>query len=113
MPAAAAAVLSTLVLGLSAAAGTASAGTPRPILQLRATAPLSIEGRGFAAGELVQIVSVAAGTQQTRAAVASKQGRLRVRFVLHVGRCADLTVRAVGSLGSRAVLRRAAACKKK
>ncbi|MEJ7567100.1 MAG: hypothetical protein WKF41_02440 [Gaiellaceae bacterium] len=111
MPATAA-MLAALVLGPTAGAVSTDAGTTRPILQLRATAPLSVEGRGFVFGESIRVVAVTTGAQQTRTATASKLRRLKVRFALRLGRCAEATVRAVGSLGSRTVLRRDGACKK-
>ncbi|MBA2296747.1 MAG: hypothetical protein H0W14_01760 [Actinobacteria bacterium] len=102
------ALLAALVLGLPA-----SAATERPILRLAATAPLAVEGRGFVGAENVQLVAVGARAQQTRTVVASKKGRLRVRFQLRARRCEEVTVRAVGSLGSRAVLHREGDCKKR
>ena len=115
MPTAAAAALATLALGLTVNAGARElrAGEPvraRPLLQLKAIAPLEIAGQGFGSGEVVRLVVVTEGLQRTRTAIASAKGALRMRFELRVERCAELTVRAAGSLGSRAVLRRSSSC---
>jgi len=110
MPTTVAAVLAALVLGLSADAAATGNRTDRPSLKLAGTAPLGVEGRGFAAGEVVRLVAVTAELRGARTAIASAKGLLRIRFELRVSRCAELTVRAVGSLGSRAVLHRGGAC---
>ena len=115
MPIAVAAVFITLVLGLTANADArdlrvGDPGRARPLLELEGTAPLEIAGRGFGSGEVVRLVAVTDGLQRTRTAIASAKGRLTMRFELRVRRCVELTVRAVGSLGSRAVLRRVESC---
>ncbi len=111
MPLKVAATLTALVLGLTPDVGGAANGAERPILTLVATAPLTVSGRGFGAGEVVRLVVATAGARGGRTAIASAKGVLRMRFDLGVPRCAELTVRAIGSHGSRAVLHRGAACK--
>jgi len=112
MPTAVAAVLAALVLGLATDAHAISALTGRPVLKLAGTAPLGIVGRGFAPGEVVRLVAVMGEQRGARTAIASARGFWRIRFELRVPRCAEVTVRAVGSLGSRAVLHRGGgACK--
>lgn len=111
MPTSVAAVLTSLFLGLTAGAEATSSRTRLPILKLAGAAPLAIEGRGFAAGEVVRLVAETRELRRTRTVIASVKGSLRIRFELRLPRCAELTVRATGSLGSRAVLHRSA-CKR-
>ena len=118
MPTAVAAAITTLVLGLTvhADARELRPGEParvRPLLQVRTVAPLEIAGQGFGSGEVVRLVVVTGRLERTRTAIASAKGRLTMRFDLSVTRCAELTVRAAGSLGSRAVLRRSNSCARK
>jgi hypothetical protein len=100
----AAAALAVLVLALPGW----SAGPRRATLLLRQTSPLVVRGEGFGVREQV---AVTAGTDRTVATVrATKSGRFTARFRLRVGRCTELTVRAVGSQGSRAILQREPGC---
>jgi hypothetical protein len=100
----AAAALAVLVLALPGW----SAGPRRATLLLRQTSPLVVRGEGFGVREQV---AVTAGTDRTFATVrATKSGRFTARFRLRVGRCTELTVRAVGSQGSRAILQREPGC---
>ena len=115
MPTAVAAVLATLVLGATrhADARALRAGEPgraRPLLQIKTFAPLEIVGQGFGSGEVVRLVVATAVRERTRTAIASAKGRLTMRFELSVERCAELTVRAAGSLGSRALLHHSSSC---
>ena len=118
MPTAVAAALATLVLGLTAHADARELrpGEParaRPMLQLRTVAPLEVVGQGFGSGEVVRLVVVTERLERTRTAIASAKGRLTMGFDLSVKRCAELTIRAAGSLGSRAMLRRSSSCARK
>ena len=112
MQTAAAAAIVALVLGLTAGSDAARTPEARAILAVAAPTPLAIEGRGFGVGEVVRLVARAGGIQSARTAIASAKGRFRIGFDLRVDRCADLTVRATGSQGSRAVLYRPGACKR-
>ncbi len=117
MPTSIAAALATLVLGLTghADARALRPGDPargRPLLQLRTVAPLEVVGQGFGSGEVVRLVVVTVRLERTRTAIASSKGRLTMRFDLSVKPCAQVTVRAAGSLGSRAVLRRSTSCER-
>lgn len=117
MPTAVAAALATLVLGLTvhADARALRPGEParaRPLLQLRTVAPLEVVGQGFGSGEVVRLVVATERLKRARTAISSAKGRLTMRFDLSVKRCAKLTVRAAGSLGSRAVLRRSNSCER-
>ena len=59
----------------------------------------------------MRLEAVAAGAKAERTTIASAKGRFRISLPLTVARCADVWVRAVGSAGSRAVLRRSGSCK--
>jgi hypothetical protein len=107
---AAAAVLAVLLL-LALPAGAAQ--PRRATLKLAGLAPLRVDARGFGAGERVVLTASAAGVQRMAAVVARKQGSFTAQFDLRLGRCAPLTVRAVGERGSRAVLQVHPRCDKK
>lgn len=96
---AAAAVL-VLVLALPAGA----AQPRRATLKLAALAPLVVKGRGFGKGERVVLTASAPSAQRMLGVVARRNGSFTARFDLRLGRCAPLTVRAVGVRGSRAIL---------
>jgi hypothetical protein len=101
----AAAALAVLVLALPGW----SAGPRRATLLLRQTSPLVVGGQGFGARERISVTATA--TSRTVETVrATKSGRFTARLRLRVGRCTELTVRAVGSEGSRAILQREPGC---
>ena len=106
MRAAAAAVL-MLVLALPAAA----AQPKRATLKLAGLAPLVVQGRGFGKGERVVLTAAAPNLQRTLGVVARRNGSFTARFGVRLGRCTPLTVRAVGVLGSRAILQLEPGCK--
>lgn len=108
MRAAAAAVL-VLVLALPAGA----AQPRRATLKLAALAPLVVEGRGFGKGERVVLTASASNAQRLLSVVARRKGSFTARFDLRLGRCASLTVRAVGARGSRAILQVEPGCRKR
>lgn len=106
MRAAAAAVL-VLVLALPAAA----AQPRRATLKLASLAPLVVAGAGFGRSERVVLTASAPNAQRTLALVSRRNGSFTARFRLRLGRCAPLTVRAVGSRGSRAILQVEPGCR--
>ena len=108
MRAVAAAVL-VLLLALPAAA----AQPRRATLKLADLAPLVVNGTGFGRGERVVLTASATNAQRTLGVVARRNGSFTARFGLRLGRCASLTVRAVGVRGSRAVLQVEPGCTKK
>jgi len=108
MRAAAAAVL-MLVLALPAAA----APPRRATLELASLAPLVVTGRGFGKLERVALTASAPSARRTLSVVARRNGSFTARFSLRLGRCATLTVRAVGVRGSRAILQFDPGCKTK
>jgi hypothetical protein len=84
----------------------ASGGKPRRAsLQLRSIDPVVVTGRGFASGEPVLLTARAGTTGRAVPLVAKRDGTFTARFRLHLGPCASLTVRAVGTRGSRAILK--------
>jgi hypothetical protein len=82
-------------------------------LHLASRSPLAVQGRGFGAGEPVSLTAATAGAVRTVRFNASREGRFRALFDLRVARCGRLLVRAIGGLGSRAVLQVEPGCKEK
>ena len=99
-----AALLLLLALGL-ALAGAAAAAPARPALSLADADPLALRGAGFAAGERVRVVLVAAGERRTRVVRATRRGTFRAVFpgVEMRDRC-SVFAWAVGARGSHAKL---------
>ena len=91
-----------LVLALVAPAGAAE--TRRATLALKTLAPLVVEGRGFIPRERVVMTANGSGARRILTIVSGRDGRFRARFRLSLGRCTELTVKAVGARGSRAIL---------
>lgn len=81
----------------------AAAPEGKALLRIADRHPLVVTGTGFRAGEVVQLTA-AAGATATARAKASVAGRFQAAFRLDVGRCARVTVLAVGSRGTRARL---------
>ena len=107
MRAAAAAVL-VLLLALPAGA----AQPRRATLKLDELAPLIVEGRSFGARERVVLTATAPSAQRMLGIVARRNGSFTARFALRLDQCTPLTVRAVGSRGSRAILQVEPGCKR-
>jgi hypothetical protein len=105
MRAAAAAVL-VLVLVLPATA----AQPKRATLKLAGLAPLVVKGRGFGKAERVVLTASAPSAQRKHGVIARRNGSFTARFDLRLRRCTPLTVRAVGVLGSRAILQVVPGC---
>jgi len=80
-------------------------------LQLAQRAPLTVDGRSFSRRESVTLTAAATGAVRTVLVRASKNGRFRTRFDLRLTRCSAFVVRAVGALGSRAILQVEPGCK--
>jgi hypothetical protein len=89
---------------------TAGGGESRPALRVVATAPVTVAGTGFAAGERVRLTLRAGRARpSTRTVDAGRDGRFRARFnaLLAVEPCSGtLVVTAAGSRGSRASWKR-------
>ena len=107
MRAAAAAVL-VLVLALPAGA----AQPRRATLKLVGLQPLVVKGMSFGKRERVGLTASAPGAQRILGVAADRSGAFTARFNLRLGRCDSVTVRAVGTRGSRAILQVEPACRK-
>ena len=86
-------------------AGAASAA-PRPTLLLASSRPVVVQGTGFRAHERIRVVASSAGEIWRRTVVATRKGSFSaVIGDMPLGRC-GLGVRAMGSRGSIATLKR-------
>jgi hypothetical protein len=102
-------IVATLGIALALALPGWAAPPRRATLNLTSVAPLVVRGVGFGRTEQVAVVASIPGTQQI-VHVTARRGRFAATFSLAVERCTALTVRAIGSLGSRAILQRDAGC---
>lgn len=109
MRSAAAVVVLVLVLALPAGA----AQPRRATLKLVALAPLVVEARGFGKREHVVLTASASASRRLLIVVARRDGSFTARFDLRLGKCAAITVRAVGARGSRAILQVEPGCDRK
>jgi hypothetical protein len=71
------------------------------------TPPTTLRGFGFRPHEHVRLVAVAGTTRSVRKVVASALGRFGVHVRGDVNACTGVSVTAVGSMGTRATLKRA------
>jgi hypothetical protein len=94
-----AAVIALCVAGLASASGN------QPVLKLLSSRPVTVRGQHFQAGERVRLVLL--GEQQDMVRVrATTAGSFQGVFAgTAEKRCTGFAVRAVGSLGSRALVR--------
>jgi hypothetical protein len=95
-----------LAVGLLAAAlgSVAAAGTSPPTIRVTHVRPLIIAGTHFRAGETVTVT--AAGSQHTVRRVVAQRGDFNVNLGgLVASRCLGLLILAVGSQGSKAMIR--------
>jgi hypothetical protein len=84
----------------------------RASLELRATDPVVVLGRGFAPREPVLLTATAGSIQRIVPLIARPNGTFKARFRLRLGRCARVTVLAVGTRGSRAILQFDPGCRR-
>ncbi len=106
--AAAVGFLLVLVLALPAFGAQPS----RASLELRSTNPVVVLGRGFVSREPVLLTATAGTIQRIVPLVARRNGTFKARFRLQLGRCAPVTVLAVGTRGSRAILQVDPGCRR-
>ena len=88
--------------------GQAFAATPKATLRLvDDTTPVTLHGTGFQPRERVRIVIVAGSAQSVRRTVATRVGRFVVKLEsVDVNACTALSIRALGSDGTKATLKR-------
>ena len=100
-----AAVVLAILLGVSACGGSDSGSGPASsaALTLAGTNPLTVRGSGFLPGESVRLELGSGATTRARA---TEQGSFRASFAAPVTRCDRVRVIAIGSKGSRVVLKR-------
>jgi hypothetical protein len=84
----------------------------RATLKLGSVAPLVVRGIGFGDGEHVAVTAAVPGEQHIIEVEARRNGRFAARFPLRLKRCTPLTVRAIGALGSRAILQVKPGCRR-
>lgn len=106
-------VFAAVVLALVLVLPSWAARPRRAQLDLTSVAPLVVRGIGFGAGERVAVIASYPGAQQIVNITARRNGGFRAVFTLAVTRCTPLTIRAVGGLGSRAILQAQPRCKQR
>ena len=102
-------VVVTVGVALALALPGAAAPPRRATLQLESVSPLVVRGQSFGRSERVAVVASQRGRQQI-VNLTARGGRFTAAFTLVVDRCKPLNVRAIGSLGSRAILQRDGSC---
>jgi hypothetical protein len=95
-------------LAAAGALGQAVAATPKATLRLiDDTTPVTLHGSGFQPREHVRIAVVSGTTQSMRRTVATRLGRFVVKLEsIDVNSCTGLSIRALGSDGTKATLKR-------
>jgi hypothetical protein len=102
-------VIAVVGVALALALPGSAAPPRRATLKLDSVSPLVVRGAGFGRGERVAVVANQPGTQQI-VNLTARRGLFTATFTREFDRCAALTIRAIGSLGSRAILQRDGAC---
>jgi len=101
-----------LVLVLVFALPALGAQPRRATLELRSTNPVVVVGRGFVSREPVLLTATSGSTQRIVPLIARRNGTFKARFRLQLGRCASVSVLAVGTRGSRAILQVDRGCRR-
>lgn len=97
-------VAATLLLSSLLLAATPALGAGRCAkLTLADTAPLTVKGTRFQAGERVKLV-VSRSVSISRVVRAGARGGFTVKFSVNLDRCGPLLIRAIGARGSRATV---------
>ena len=96
------------ILCATSALGQATAATTKATLRLiDDTTPATLHGSGFQPREHVRIVVVSGSSQSKTRTVATRLGRFSVRLEsVDVNTCTGLSIRAQGSDGTKATLKR-------
>jgi hypothetical protein len=99
-------VISILVLALPA-----WGAKPRPAaLKLDSVAPLVVKGSGFRPREAILLTATIGNRRRFAGPIARRDGTFVARFTVRITTCTNLLVRAVGSRGTRALLRARPEC---
>ena len=103
-----------LVITMLALALPAWGAKPRPAaLKLGSLAPLVVQGSGFRPREGI-LLTVTIGTRRRFAGpIARQNGTFVARFDVRITSCTNLTVRAIGARGTRAILKARPECEPK
>jgi len=96
--------LCAIAVASSAASGLGATGQGRPVLGVSGTSPFEVRGAGFRSGERVQVLLAVNGSRYERSTVAARDGTFRASFRATLGPCGRFTLRAFGSMGSRALV---------
>jgi hypothetical protein len=100
------AALGLVVLALAPAVGAGVA----PSVRVATTKPFVVNGKHFERGETVRVITQLRG-RHVRIVKAGKKGAFTAKFLrLKVTNCSGFYVRAIGSKGSRAYVRRISDC---
>jgi hypothetical protein len=100
-------VVLVLLAGLLAASAAYGGVTTSPSLRLLSSKPFVVQGKGFHKAERVRVTLVANGETQRRTTRASRTGVFQTDFgTVPLGRCGGFSVRAAGTKGSVAALKR-------
>jgi hypothetical protein len=103
----AAAAVAAAGLALSLAALSAgSSSSQHPALRLVETSPLHLAGVHFRSHERVRVTVTVSRARNARILHASGDGSFLARLAFRAGRCSAMRAVAVGSAGSRAMLKR-------
>jgi hypothetical protein len=106
-------IVATIGVALALALPGWAAQPRRATLKLETVAPLVVRGVNFGAREQVAVIAATPAGQRIVNIRARSNGRFVAAFGLSLERCAPLTIRAIGSLGSRAILQVEPRCKKR
>jgi hypothetical protein len=90
------------------ALGQTAAATPKATLRLVDDAPpVTLHGSGFQPREHVRILVIADSSQSVKRTIATRLGRFVVKLTaVDLNACTGLSIRAVGSDGTKATLKR-------
>ncbi|HEY2939258.1 MAG TPA: hypothetical protein VGJ27_05565 [Gaiellaceae bacterium] len=85
--------------------GAGSTSSEHPSLRLLKAAPVTLAGSHFRSSERVRVTVTVVGARSARVVRASGKGSFVAGFTTGAGRCSTVRAVAVGTAGSRAVLK--------
>ena len=92
-----------VILGITVV-GAATAKAPRPTLGITAMAPLAVQGKAFRVNEKVTLLVTVGGKPMRAAVRTGSLGGFRHVFSYRLAKCTGISIQAIGSRGSRAML---------